>query len=326
MAVASTSTAAAPLYKTPAASSFRFSNLCGTVYKQGNVVFTPDGNSVISPVGNRVSVFDLVKSVPIPSLPWFLEGWKADCQHLPPASNKSRTLAFENRKNIARIALSPDATVLISVDEGAHPGLPPWRLADAADHHHQPVHTRRWPSDPRQLQAVDCLAPLQLQKASPRYQVLARRKVSRLLKGSNPIHKLENNETNLPAWIQVHRRDARVENPGVANAFAPRPRIRPLCPPPRIHRPLRRRLVNSMECRLSVRSEASESCEIDRRELIFRFAAVSLQFLLDHVQGYDGAIVHPLPCRRLPTTHFRRTQGRGPGGLLFPGSQDGTFC
>lgn len=84
MAVASTSTAAAPLYKTPAASSFRFSNLCGTVYKQGNVVFTPDGNSVISPVGNRVSVFDLVKSVPIPSLPWFLERWKADCQHYPP--------------------------------------------------------------------------------------------------------------------------------------------------------------------------------------------------------------------------------------------------
>ena len=45
----------------PAASSFRFSNLCGTVYRQGNVLFTPDGNSVISPVGNRVSVFDLVK-------------------------------------------------------------------------------------------------------------------------------------------------------------------------------------------------------------------------------------------------------------------------
>ncbi|GAA5907233.1 hypothetical protein JCM8208_006726 [Rhodotorula glutinis] len=73
-------------------SGFRFSNLAGTVYKQGNVLFTPDGNSVISPVGNRVSVFDLV-------------------------NNKSRTLSFENRKNIARIALSPDATVLISVDE-----------------------------------------------------------------------------------------------------------------------------------------------------------------------------------------------------------------
>lgn len=40
---------------------WQFSNLIGTVYRQGNVVFTPDGNSVLSPVGNRVSVFDLVK-------------------------------------------------------------------------------------------------------------------------------------------------------------------------------------------------------------------------------------------------------------------------
>ena len=38
-------------------------------------------------------------------------------------SNKSRTLAFENRKNVARVALSPDATVLISIDEGM---LVPW--------------------------------------------------------------------------------------------------------------------------------------------------------------------------------------------------------
>lgn len=39
----------------------QFSNLIGTVYRQGNVLFTPDGNAVLSPVGNRVSVFDLVK-------------------------------------------------------------------------------------------------------------------------------------------------------------------------------------------------------------------------------------------------------------------------
>ena len=41
--------------------NFTFQNLCGTVYRQGNVAFTPDGNSVLSPVGNRISVFDLVK-------------------------------------------------------------------------------------------------------------------------------------------------------------------------------------------------------------------------------------------------------------------------
>jgi len=71
---------------------FKFSNLCGTVYKQGNLVFTPDGNSILSPVGNRISVFDLV-------------------------NNKSVTLPFENRKNISRIALSPNGILLLSIDE-----------------------------------------------------------------------------------------------------------------------------------------------------------------------------------------------------------------
>ncbi|KAH0581448.1 hypothetical protein H2248_012529 [Termitomyces sp. 'cryptogamus'] len=72
--------------------NYKFSNICGTVYRQGNVLFTSDGNSLLSPVGNRVSVFDLV-------------------------NNKSSTCAFENRKNIAAIALSPDSNVLVSVDQ-----------------------------------------------------------------------------------------------------------------------------------------------------------------------------------------------------------------
>ncbi|KAJ7108564.1 WD40-repeat-containing domain protein [Mycena epipterygia] len=72
--------------------NYKFSNICGTVYRQGNIIFTPDGNSLLSPVGNRVSVFDLV-------------------------NNKSFTFPFENRKNISALALSPDANVLISVDE-----------------------------------------------------------------------------------------------------------------------------------------------------------------------------------------------------------------
>ncbi|KNC96819.1 snoRNA-binding rRNA-processing protein PWP2 [Spizellomyces punctatus DAOM BR117] len=72
--------------------NYKFSNLCGTVYKRGNVIFTPDGNSVVSPVGNRVTVFDLV-------------------------SNKSHTLPFENRKDIVRLALSPNGSLLITVDE-----------------------------------------------------------------------------------------------------------------------------------------------------------------------------------------------------------------
>jgi periodic tryptophan protein 2 len=36
----------------------------------------------------------------------------------PSASNKSFTFPFENRKNIAAIALSPEGNILISIDEG----------------------------------------------------------------------------------------------------------------------------------------------------------------------------------------------------------------
>lgn len=39
----------------------QFSNLLGTVYRKGNLLFTPDGTCLLSPVGNRVSVFDLVQ-------------------------------------------------------------------------------------------------------------------------------------------------------------------------------------------------------------------------------------------------------------------------
>jgi periodic tryptophan protein 2 len=74
---------------------FKFSNLCGVVHKKGNLVFTPDGYSLLSAVGNRVTVFDL-------------------------RMNTSLTLPFENRKDIKRIALSPNATLLITVDEDGH--------------------------------------------------------------------------------------------------------------------------------------------------------------------------------------------------------------
>jgi len=35
----------------------------GTIYRNGNLVFTPDGNSVISPVGNRITLYDLKKYI-----------------------------------------------------------------------------------------------------------------------------------------------------------------------------------------------------------------------------------------------------------------------
>ncbi|XP_053398750.1 periodic tryptophan protein 2 homolog [Mercenaria mercenaria] len=72
--------------------AYKFSNLLGSVYRKGNVLFTPDGSSVLSPVGNRVTVFDL-------------------------KNNKSETLPIEARMNITCIALSPDGFTFIVVNE-----------------------------------------------------------------------------------------------------------------------------------------------------------------------------------------------------------------
>uniref|UniRef100_H2QL41 Periodic tryptophan protein 2 homolog n=1 Tax=Pan troglodytes TaxID=9598 RepID=H2QL41_PANTR len=73
--------------------SSQFSNLLGTVYRRGNLNFTCDGNSVISPVGNRVTVFDL-------------------------KNNKSDTLPLATRYNVKCVGLSPDGRLAIIVDEG----------------------------------------------------------------------------------------------------------------------------------------------------------------------------------------------------------------
>ncbi|KYQ96942.1 WD40 repeat-containing protein [Tieghemostelium lacteum] len=71
---------------------FKFSNLLGTVYNQGNIVYTPDGNTVISPVGNRITAFDLV-------------------------ANKSVTLPFQTTKDIVSIEISPNGSILVVSDE-----------------------------------------------------------------------------------------------------------------------------------------------------------------------------------------------------------------
>ncbi|KAK0523689.1 U3 snoRNP protein [Tilletia horrida] len=84
MAAAAATTAA------PSSASFAFSNLVGSVYQTGNVLFTPDGASLISPVGNRVSLFHLLH-------------------------NTSTTLPFELRKPVARIAQSPANPAILLV-------------------------------------------------------------------------------------------------------------------------------------------------------------------------------------------------------------------
>jgi periodic tryptophan protein 2 len=75
--------------------SYRLKRVCGNVYGNGNLAFTPDGNSVVSPVGNRLSVFDLVQQ-------------------------STYTLPFENRKDIACMAISNNGRFLITVDTEGH--------------------------------------------------------------------------------------------------------------------------------------------------------------------------------------------------------------
>lgn len=71
---------------------YKFSNLCGTVHTQGNLLYTPDGKSLLSAVGNRVSVFDLV-------------------------NNQSCTLPIELHKNVEIMCLSPNGVLLLIIDE-----------------------------------------------------------------------------------------------------------------------------------------------------------------------------------------------------------------
>ncbi|KAM9205450.1 periodic tryptophan protein 2 homolog [Mergus octosetaceus] len=72
--------------------AYRFSGLLGTVYRRGNLSFTRDGSSLVSPVGNRISLFDL-------------------------KNNKCETLPLATRHNIVCVGLSPDGSLAILVDE-----------------------------------------------------------------------------------------------------------------------------------------------------------------------------------------------------------------
>ena len=71
--------------------SYRFSNLCGTVFKSGNLCFHPDGTTLFSPVGNRVTAFQL-------------------------AAHTSSTLDFETRSDVDCVAVSPDGRLLLVID------------------------------------------------------------------------------------------------------------------------------------------------------------------------------------------------------------------
>ncbi|PAV91924.1 hypothetical protein WR25_06225 [Diploscapter pachys] len=71
---------------------FNFSNLIGSVYRNGQIAFSPDGYSVYSPVGNKISIFDL-------------------------KNNVSRTLSFESLFNIVTISVSSKGTHFVVANE-----------------------------------------------------------------------------------------------------------------------------------------------------------------------------------------------------------------
>ncbi|XP_063322696.1 PWP2 small subunit processome component [Pelmatolapia mariae] len=108
--------------------AYRFSNLLGAVYRQGNLNFSRDGNAVISPVGNRISVFDL-------------------------KNNTSETLPFSTTKNITCVGLSPDGSLAIVVDEDGAAVLISL-ITRAILHHfhfHKPVSSIRFSPDGRKF-------------------------------------------------------------------------------------------------------------------------------------------------------------------------------
>ncbi|CAG9791750.1 unnamed protein product [Diatraea saccharalis] len=72
--------------------NYKFQNLLGTVYKKGDILFTNDGNSVISPVGNKITIYNLKQ-------------------------NKSNTLSVESNFNYTAIDVAPNGSVLLAINE-----------------------------------------------------------------------------------------------------------------------------------------------------------------------------------------------------------------
>lgn len=72
--------------------NYKFQNLLGTVYRKGDIKFTQDGNCVVSPVGNKITIYNLKQ-------------------------NKSNTLSFESRYNYTAIDISPNGSTLVAINE-----------------------------------------------------------------------------------------------------------------------------------------------------------------------------------------------------------------
>lgn len=71
--------------------SYRLKRSCGDIYSNGNVIFTPDGNIALAPVGNRINVFDLIHQT-------------TEC------------LPIETKKDIHLLTLSHNSKYLVVID------------------------------------------------------------------------------------------------------------------------------------------------------------------------------------------------------------------
>lgn len=122
--------------------SYKFSNLLGTFYRRGNLTFTPDGSSLLSPVGNRLSVFHL-------------------------KNNNGETLPLATRCNISCVALSPDGSLAILVDEEGSALLISLITKSVLNHFNfqQPVHSISFSPDGRKF--VVCKGSLALMYHAP---------------------------------------------------------------------------------------------------------------------------------------------------------------
>lgn len=71
---------------------FKLTNVLGTMYSNGNVVFSPDSSELIAPVGNKITIYDL-------------------------KNEKSRTLCFESTHSYCLLTISPCGNTLLALNE-----------------------------------------------------------------------------------------------------------------------------------------------------------------------------------------------------------------
>jgi periodic tryptophan protein 2 len=74
---------------------YKLNNVLGSVYNSGSICFTPDGNGLLSPVGNKIVQYDL-------------------------RNNRSFAFGFEATHNFDQLSVSPNGSLLLATSEKNH--------------------------------------------------------------------------------------------------------------------------------------------------------------------------------------------------------------